>query len=58
MKYELEIKPRALKDLSGIPNIEQIRMLEKLEIATTRSSSIGLKIGRSHTTNVISYRIF
>ena len=34
MKYELEIKPRALKDLSFLPKSEQAKMFERLERAT------------------------
>jgi mRNA interferase RelE/StbE len=31
MKYDLEIKPRALKDLKNIPNVDQVRVLERIE---------------------------
>ncbi len=34
MKYELEIKPRALKDLRQLPKEEQVRMLERIEQLT------------------------
>jgi mRNA interferase RelE/StbE len=33
MKYELEIKPRALKDISALPKEEQVRLLDRLEKA-------------------------
>ena len=44
MKYELEIKPKALDDLKKLPKKEQVRMLEKIENATNDLSGNVIKL--------------
>jgi mRNA interferase RelE/StbE len=35
MKYTVELKPRAVKDLKGLPQADQRRMVEKLRLLAT-----------------------
>jgi mRNA interferase RelE/StbE len=35
MKYAVELKPKAVKDLKGLPQADQRRMFQKLEVLAT-----------------------
>ena len=44
MRYEVEFKPRAVKDLKGLPPVDQRRVLAKIE-AMTVSPEYRLRVG-------------
>ena len=35
MKYKVELKPKAVKDLKGLPQADQRHMVQKLEVLAT-----------------------
>jgi mRNA interferase RelE/StbE len=35
MRYSVELKPKALKDLKGLPQADQRRLVQKLELLAT-----------------------
>ena len=47
MKYEIEIKPQAIKDLERLNPSDRKRMLEKIELATNDLSGNVIKL-RDH----------